>query len=102
MNELVGLWPFAAVLLIFWLLLIRPASRRQKEVRALQAGLKAGDRVILTSGIFGVVTSVADERVGVRIADGVEVEVVRGAVGAVEQEDAATPAPTEEPEARDE
>ena len=100
MNEFVGLWPFAVVLLIFWLLLIRPASRRQKQVRELQAGLKAGDRVVLTSGIFGQISSVADDRVRVRVADGVELEVVRGAIGGVEQGDVTGPAAsTTEPEA---
>ena len=100
MNEFAGLWPFAVVLLIFWLLLIRPASRRQKQVRELQAGLKAGDRVILTSGVFGVITRVADDRVHVRVADGVELEVVRGAIGGIEQDDVAGPAaPAPEPEA---
>lgn len=100
MNELAQLWPIAAVLLIFWLLLIRPAARRQKQVRELQSGLKAGDRVMLTSGIFGVITEVADDRARVRVAEGVELEVVRGAIGAVEADDVAGPVkPASDPDA---
>lgn len=84
MKELAGLWPFLAVLVIFWLMIIRPAQRQRKQTAALQAGLSVGDRVMLTSGIFATVVEVLDDRVRVQVADGVVVEVVRAAIGAVE------------------
>lgn len=82
--------PLVAIALVFWLLIVRPASKRQKQVQQLQAGLKVGDKVVLTSGIFAEITDLADDRARVRIADGVEVEVARGAIAAVE---APEPAP---------
>ena len=84
MKELAGLWPFLAVLVIFWLMIIRPAQRQRKQTAALQAGLSVGDRVMLTSGIFATVVDVLDDRVRVQVADGVVVEIVRAAIGAVE------------------
>lgn len=84
MNELAGLWPFVAVLVIFWLLIIRPAQRQRKQTAALQANLAVGDRVMLTSGIFATVVELLDDRVRVSVSDGVVIDVVRGAVGAVE------------------
>lgn len=84
MKELAGLWPFLAVLVIFWLMIIRPAQRQRKQTAALQANLAVGDRVMLTSGIFAVVVELLDDRVRVKVAEGVVVEVVRGAIGAVE------------------
>ena len=84
MEQLASLLPIVAIALIFWLLLIRPASRRQKQLRAMQARLAPGDRVMLASGIFGTVTAVGEgDRARLRIADGVEVEVARGAIGQV-------------------
>lgn len=81
------LLPLLAIALIFWLLLVRPAARQRKQVAELQASLKVGDRVMLASGIFGTLTSTTDDRVRVEVAPGVELEVVRGAIGAVEAED---------------
>ena len=85
MPELVSLLPFVAIALIFWLLIVRPASRRQKEVARLQSGLGPGDKVMLSAGIFGVITSVADDRVHVQVSDGVVLEVARGAVASVDR-----------------
>ena len=84
MTELVSFLPLVAIALLFWLMVVRPASRRQKELARLQSSLEPGQRVMLSSGIFGTVTSVADDRVRVEIAPGVEVEVVRPAIGSVE------------------
>jgi preprotein translocase subunit YajC len=83
-TELVSFLPLVAIALLFWLMVVRPASRRQKNLARIQSQLQPGQRVMLSSGIFGTVTSVADDRVRVEIAPGVEVEVVRPAIGSVE------------------
>ena len=84
MTELVSFLPLVAIALLFWLMVVRPASRRQKKLARIQAELQPGQRVMLSSGIFGTVSSIADDRVRVEIAPGVEVEVVRPAIGSVE------------------
>lgn len=82
--ELASLLPIIAIGLVFWLLLIRPASKRQKQQQRMQSALAVGDRVILTSGIIGVLEAVeATDSVLVRIADDVVIQVVRGAIGRV-------------------
>lgn len=91
MQEFASLLPLVAIFLIFWLLVIRPARKRQQVTRELQAGLKAGDRVMLTSGIFGTLTGAADDQVTVEIAPGVVVTCARGAVAAI-AETASAPA----------
>jgi len=80
-KELASLVPFVGIALLFWLLMIRPAQRRQRVVRQMQSSLAVGDEVMLTSGMFGVLRSLEDDRVGVELAPGVVVEVVRGAIG---------------------
>jgi preprotein translocase subunit YajC len=82
--EIVSFLPLVAIALLFWLMVVRPASRRQKEVARLQAGLQVGQRVMLSSGVFGTVRSLTDERVRVEVAPGVELEVVRAAIGSLE------------------
>ena len=84
MTELVSFLPLVAIALLFWLMVVRPASRRQKQLARIQSEVQPGQRVMLTSGIFGTVRSVTDDRVRVEIATGVEVEVVRPAIGSVE------------------
>lgn len=88
MQDLYSLLPIVAIFVIFWLLVIRPASRRQRQVRALQAELTVGDKIITQGGIFGTIASVEDDRLGVEIADGVVIRIARPAVVAVEKPDA--------------
>jgi preprotein translocase subunit YajC len=83
--EIVSLLPLVGIALLFWLLLIRPASKRQKELSRMQASLKAGDEVMLTSGIVGILRDTSGERLRLQIAEGVVIEVARGAVGSVVQ-----------------
>ena len=73
----------ALIIVIGYLLLIRPARRRAREVNDIQAALSPGDEVMLTSGIFGRVSSVAEEKVDLEIAPGTVISVHRGAVGKV-------------------
>lgn len=83
MQELASLLPFIAIALLFWLIIIRPASKRQKDLARMQGALTVGDEVMLTSGIFGRVTSTEGEHLGVQVAEGVVVRVARGAIGTV-------------------
>lgn len=83
MGDLAPLIPIVAILLIFWLLVLLPASRRQKQMREMQAALSVGDDVILTSGIFGTVAEVDDAHVLVEVAPGTTIKVARTAVAAV-------------------
>ena len=83
MPELVSLLPIVAIGLLFWLLIIRPASRRQKELSRMQSALEVGDEVMLTSGIFARVASTEGEHLRVEVAPGVTLEVARGAIATV-------------------
>jgi preprotein translocase subunit YajC len=78
--------PFLILLgiaVLFWLVMIRPAQTRQRAMAHMQGGIAAGDEVMLTSGIFGVVRALDEENVHVEVADGVSLKVVRAAVGKV-------------------
>jgi preprotein translocase subunit YajC len=68
---------------VFWFLLMRPQQKRQAALRNLQSSLAPGEDVLLTSGVFGKVVEITDDHVLVTIADGVDIRVVRGAIGQV-------------------
>ena len=93
MSELASLLPLVGIALLFWLLLIRPAQRRQREMRRMQSSLAVGDEVMLTSGIYGTVRTLAEDRVEVEVSPGVVLGVARGAVGSVVPESAGVPSP---------
>ena len=79
-NIWVQLFPFALMLLIFYVIVLLPMRKRQKKVQQFQSSLKVGDRVITTGGIHGLVTRLGEGTVQVQIADRVRIEVSRAAV----------------------
>jgi preprotein translocase subunit YajC len=51
---------FGAIMVIMWVLMIRPQQKKQRELAARISALKTGDRVITVGGIYGTVTNVKD------------------------------------------
>jgi len=76
----VQLLPFALVLGIFYFVILLPMKRRQKKVQAFLDGLKVGDRVVTTGGIFGAITKISDQSIQLQIAPNVRVDVSRAAI----------------------
>jgi preprotein translocase subunit YajC len=72
--------PLVLILLVFWLLIIRPQRRRQQQLTQTQSALGIGSEVMLTSGIFGRVASLENETIRLEIAPGTTVKVARQAV----------------------
>jgi preprotein translocase subunit YajC len=80
-NDLLGtIFPLLLIVLAFWLLVIRPARRRQQEMTRIQNSVSVGAEVMLGSGIFGTVVSVGDETLTLSVAPGTEIKVARQAV----------------------
>ena len=68
--------------LIFWLLIWRPQSKRSKEHKNLIAGLAKGDEVVTTGGILGKVSNVTDEFVTLQVTDNMELNFQKSSVAA--------------------
>ena len=81
------LLPMILVFGVFYLLLIRPQQRKQRELQSTIAQLKAGDRVITTGGIVGKITEVRDTSFLIRSADKTILEIARTAVAGVDSEE---------------
>jgi preprotein translocase subunit YajC len=71
------------LILIFYLFLIRPQMKRQKEHKKLVEALQKGDEVQIEGGMLGRVSDLGDNFAKVEVAEGVEVKVRRQSVVAV-------------------
>ena len=85
-SGLAGLLPIVLIMVIFYVLLILPAQRRQKKVGQMLAALKMGDKVVTNGGIYGTIAGLEDEAVQLRIADQVRIKVARSAIAALQAE----------------
>lgn len=77
---------------IFYFVMIRPQRRREKERKAMIAAVKSGERVLLTSGIFGEVCNVKEKTLIVRISEKTKIEVLKSAVSQILEEKGELPA----------
>lgn len=75
--------PMLFIFAIFYFMLIRPQQRKEKERKRMIDELKTGARVMFSGGIIGTVTNVKDAVFVIKIADGVKIEVARGAVSKI-------------------
>jgi preprotein translocase subunit YajC len=76
----VQLLPFALVLAIFYFIILLPMKRRQQKVATFLDGLKEGDKVVTSGGIYGTITKVGDQALQLQIADRVRIDVSRNAI----------------------
>lgn len=70
-----------ALIAVFYFLMIRPQQKKQKEQQSMQRSLGPGNTVMLASGVYGeIVDNSNDTTSVVRIADGVEITVLKQAI----------------------
>ena len=72
--------PFVMVLGILYFMILLPMKKQRKKVQEFQSGLKAGDKIVTTGGIYGVITRVNDSSVQLQVADKVRIEIARAAI----------------------
>ena len=77
---LMNILPIILMVVLFYFMLIRPQQKRAKEHQNMLANLKRGDTVVLSSGVLGKIVRVEDKEVGVEIAQGVTVKVIKGMI----------------------
>lgn len=80
--------PFGFVFLIFYFLIIRPQSKRQKKHQDFVGGLKRGDSVLTSSGILGTVEGITEQFVTLEIAEGVRIKMLKAQVSGAASEGA--------------
>jgi len=84
--------PLVLLFVLFYFLFIRPQQRRQKEHQEQITRVQRGDTVVMSSGMIGKVVRVEDTEVGVEIAQGVTVKVVKAMIAEVRRKNDPAPA----------
>lgn len=77
------------IFVIFYLFLIRPQAKRQKQHQAMIEALKRGDEVVTSGGIYGKITGLTDAIITVEVAPNVRIKVSRGSVSGLAKEEVA-------------
>jgi len=88
-SQIMQFLPLVIIMVIFYVLLILPAQRRQKKTQAMLSALKTGDKVVTNGGLYGTIVGIDGEAVQLRIgigSDGIKVKVARSAVAGLESE----------------
>ena len=75
--------PLVLIFVVFYFLLIRPQSKRQKQHREMVKNLGTGDEVVTAGGVLGKVTGVKEQFLTIEVANGVELTVQRHTISAV-------------------
>jgi preprotein translocase subunit YajC len=79
-----SLIPFAAIIAIFYFLIIRPQNKKQKETQRMLSALKKGDKIVTIGGIHGVIQNVKESSVIVKVDENTKLEFSRSAISGVE------------------
>jgi preprotein translocase subunit YajC len=72
------------MVLMMWLMIFRPQQKRAKELAAMLKNLRAGDKIVTSSGIVGVVLSLKDKTISIRSSD-TKLEILKSAVAEVSE-----------------
>jgi preprotein translocase subunit YajC len=83
-NFAMSLLPFAAIIAIFYFLIIRPQNKKQKETQRMLSALKKGDKIVTIGGIHGTIQNVKESSVIVKVDENTKLEFSRSAISGVE------------------
>jgi preprotein translocase subunit YajC len=80
LNSILGFLPIVLIFAVLYFLMILPQQRRQKKHAQMLEQIKRGDRVVLASGIHGIVSNVKEHTFMVKVAENTELEIDKSAV----------------------
>jgi len=84
-DGITQLIPLVLIMVIFWVLLIRPQQKKMKEHNEMLTTIKKGDKVITGGGIFGRVTASKDNVLTIEIAEGVNIKVKQDTISGLQE-----------------
>lgn len=85
-GAIINLLFIGALFFVFYFFIIRPQSKRQKEIRQKVEALKKGDKVVTSGGLFGHVNSIDEDSVLLEVDSGVKIRFQKGAITDVNPE----------------
>jgi preprotein translocase subunit YajC len=88
-GGLFGMLPLLLLIPLMYFVMIRPQQKRQKQWQAMLGSIKTGDRVTTAGGIRGVILSIKDDAIIIRVApDNIKMEVAKSAIASVTTQEA--------------
>lgn len=76
---------------VLYLVMIRPQQKRQKQWQSMLSSIKTGDRITTAGGIRGIILSIKDDSIVIRVApDNLKLEVAKSAIASVTTQDASS------------
>jgi preprotein translocase subunit YajC len=80
-----SLIPFAAIIAIFYFLIIRPQNKKQKDTQRMLSALKKGDKIVTIGGIHGVIQNVKESTntVVIKVDESTKLEFSRSAISGI-------------------
>ncbi|MFQ5656516.1 MAG: preprotein translocase subunit YajC [Candidatus Methylomirabilales bacterium] len=75
-----ALIPLLLMFAIFYFILIRPQQKKQRQHREMLNALKTGDQIVTVGGIYGIIVDIDENKVKLKIADNVKVDVARTSI----------------------
>jgi preprotein translocase subunit YajC len=82
-NMLVQLIPFVVIFAIFYLLIIMPARKKQKQHQNMIGSLKGGERIITAGGVYGTVSRVMDDRFEIQVDGNTKLQITKSSISSV-------------------
>lgn len=76
-NAFMSIIMIVLMIVIFYFFMIRPQTKRQKELQKAREAMKAGDKVITSGGMYGIIREInkTNGQVTLEVWDGVKVKV---------------------------
>jgi preprotein translocase subunit YajC len=81
-----GILMMVLIFVVFYFFMIRPQSKRQKEIKKQREAMKAGDSVVTSGGIYGKVKDIKDTTITIEIAENVRIKVDKNSVFATAED----------------
>lgn len=83
--------PLLLLIPLMYFIMIRPQQKRQKQWQQMLGGIKAGDRITTAGGIRGIIISIKDDAVIIRVApDNLKLEIAKTAIASVTTQEASS------------
>ena len=81
-GGIAGFLPLIAIVVIFYFLLIRPQTKKQREHKTMLTTLRKGDKVVTNSGMYGTIVGMDDKenKVVLKVAENVKIEFLKSSI----------------------
>jgi preprotein translocase subunit YajC len=84
-QSLVSLLPIVLIFVVFWFFMIRPQNKQRKETQRMLSELKKGDKVVTIGGVHGVIQSVRENSVILKVDEDCKIEFSRSAIASMKE-----------------